>query len=226
MSATRSEYGVLVPRRFNDGDPVPSTVRERIEAQMLDRFGGFTVVRDLVGAWRAPDGRRCDDRNDEYRLAAADEASLLAFAFEVGQLLGQWSVYVRCPDGRAVLVPVEDDLGSPARCSLVVCYGLPKEAVANLLRLPTMTVRGGELVLRFAYFRDELRFVRIVLADAPLSPPPVRTTAGLAVVSLTGTGVEVAARSEAELERVEAFLEATLGQFRLEPKEGQDAPLP
>ncbi len=103
-----SEYLLLVPTEFNSGSPVPRELRAAIERAMCDRFGGFRVDRGHEGAWIAPDGRRYDDVADAYILAAVDPTRMIAFAREVGALLDQHAVYLRLPNNRAVILPIDD----------------------------------------------------------------------------------------------------------------------
>lgn len=209
-----AEYRLLLPQRFNDGQPVPPELRDQIEEQMLAQFGGFTVVRGLEGAIVAPSGRRCHDRTDEYRLATADEPRLLAWVIETGRLLEQDSLYLCWPDGRAMILPTGFVPAAPVhRCAHVARYAVAPEAVANLLRLPSCRGQSGEWILSFSYFDQELRHIRIVLTAEPLPSGLTRTAAGTAVVGLTGTRAEILAADEEQLSRVETFLVAKLAAF-------------
>jgi hypothetical protein len=108
MNAQFAEYSLLVPRRFNSHHHVPAKQRRRIERLAVRRFRGFTALRGLDGAW--PDrGHLFRERNDEYRVAAPARDTVLAFAREVGALLEQRAVYVRCPDGTVLIVPIDHD---------------------------------------------------------------------------------------------------------------------
>ena len=97
----------------------------------------------------------------------------------------------------------------------VLHYGLPKEAVANSLRLPRHASDCGSMHLHFTYFLDALRHVAIVLTDEPIPPSVTRTPAGLAVLSLTGTRIEIDAMSEDELRRIIGFLDRALKPYQL-----------
>jgi hypothetical protein len=213
------EYGLLLPQHFNGGKPVPPDLRTHIEQLMLDQFRGFTVARGLDGAWLDPGCRRFDDCNDEYRLAVADEATFLAFAIEVGRLLEQFSVYVRCADGRAMILPTADD--PVAICPLIhtTHYAVPPETVTNLLRLPGRPGPTGDWTLHFTYFDEDRRFVRIVLTAEPLPNDLTSTADGIAVVGSTGTRLQILGSDEGELARVETFLAAKLAQFAYSRRE-------
>ena len=208
-----AEYRLLLPQRFNDGRPIPLQLRGRLEQHMLAEFGGFTVIRGLEGATVDSHGRRCDDRSDEYRLATADEHGLLRWALEVGRLLEQESLYVGLPGGRAIILPTPEAATISRRCAHVAHYVLPPEAVANLLRLPSRRGQSGEWILHYSYFEQELRTIRIVLSPEALPRGLTCTTAGIAVVGLTGTRMEILAANETQLARVEAFLTAKLAEF-------------
>lgn len=215
MVAQLSEYRILVPQRFNDGQPVSPALRERIEEMLFDLFEGFTAQRGLDGAWRASDGRVFPDCNDEYRFLARDEASAFAVALEVGLLLGQYAVYLGVPAGQGMIVPTDHKPSHPAAYTQVSRYGLPKEAVANLLRLPSTRGGNGELLLRYVYFQEEVRSVQIILNDYPMPQPMTHTPGGMAIVGLAGTCVEVRATDELEYRRVREFLDAKLHGYEL-----------
>jgi hypothetical protein len=70
VTVSLREYGVLVPRHFNDGNPVPPELRRGLEAAMRQAFNGFTALRGLDGSWADDDGREYPDTIDEYRVAA------------------------------------------------------------------------------------------------------------------------------------------------------------
>lgn len=92
---------------------------------------------------------------------------------------------------------------------------LPREAVINTLRLPTLDGRSGEQILRFTYFQGELRSVPIALADYVLPPMTTRTPGGMAVVGLMGTRLEVRSDNADELRRIRAFLDERLHPYDL-----------
>lgn len=95
-----------------------------------------------------------------------------------------------------------------------VSYALPKDAVANLLRLPTAVAANGDLVLRLTYFRDELRNVLLRLGDDPLPPSVTRTHGGLAVLTTVGTAVAVRADEANAMERVRTLLDDRLALYQ------------
>lgn len=107
----------------------------------------------------------------------------------------------------------------------VICqllhYGLPQEAVANLLRLPVVRKNAQGTTLHYRYFQDELRTVRIVLTDVLLPQHLTRTRDGLAIVSMAGTRAEVWTTDSAVLRQVSAFLKARLGAYQIDPA-GED----
>jgi hypothetical protein len=92
---------------------------------------------------------------------------------------------------------------------------LPREAVINVLRLPTLEGRSGEQILCFAYFQEELRSVPIALADYILPPMTTRTPGGMAVVGLMGARLEVRSDDADELRRIRAFLDERLHPYAL-----------
>jgi hypothetical protein len=103
-----SEYGVLVPTAFNSGEPVPREMRERIERMMRDRFRGFTAVRGLDGSWVDDSAREYPDVVDEYRLAARSRDAVVSLAHDIGKLLQQRVVYLRCPNNTVVMVHIRE----------------------------------------------------------------------------------------------------------------------
>lgn len=96
-------------------------------------------------------------------------------------------------------------------------YGLPKEAVVNLLRLPVVRQNAQDTTLHYRYFQDEVRTVRIVLTDVSLPQHLTRTRDGLAIVSLAGTRAEVWTTDGVVLQQVRAFLQARLGFYQIDP---------
>lgn len=92
---------------------------------------------------------------------------------------------------------------------------LPREAVINILRLPTLDGRSGEQILSFTYFREELHSVPIALADYILPPMTTRTPGGMAVVGLMGARLEVRSDDADELRRIRAFLDERLRPYAL-----------
>lgn len=101
------EYSVMVPRNLNDGVLVPPELRAHIEDTMGVVFKGYTALRHLDGLFIDDDGEEFDDVVDEYRVAARRRSAVLTFAREVGVLLDQRSVYVRCPNGQVAIVRVK-----------------------------------------------------------------------------------------------------------------------
>jgi 2-hydroxy-3-keto-5-methylthiopentenyl-1-phosphate phosphatase len=46
-------YEILLPRRFNDGRPVPATLLRQTFRELEDRFGAVSGERQtILGAWR------------------------------------------------------------------------------------------------------------------------------------------------------------------------------
>lgn len=105
----------------------------------------------------------------------------------------------------------------------VICqlmhYGLPQEAVVNLLRLPVVRQNAQGTTLHYRYFQDELRTVRIVLTDVSLPQHLTSTRDGLAIVSVAGTRTEVWTTDVVVLQQVRAFLHARLGPYQIDPVE-------
>ncbi len=99
----------------------------------------------------------------------------------------------------------------------IMHYGLPKEAVANLLRLPAVRQNAQGTILHYRYFQDELRTVRIVLTDVSLPQHLTRTRDGMAIVGLAGTRAEVWAPDGVVLQQVRAFLQARLESYQIDP---------
>ena len=98
-----------------------------------------------------------------------------------------------------------------------VHYGIPKEAVANLLRLPKALGANGDFVLRFSYFCEERRSLPICLGDYSLPPSATGTRGGLAILSMAGTRLAVLADEARTLERVRVFLDERLALYQLVP---------
>jgi hypothetical protein len=107
VTVSLREYGVLVPRHFNDGNPVPPELRRGLEAAMRQAFNGFTALRGLDGSWADDDGREYPDTIDEYRVAAHSRGTVVRLAREIGRQLGQRAVYVRCPSNRVLIVRID-----------------------------------------------------------------------------------------------------------------------
>lgn len=142
----------------------------------------------------------------------------------VMRALGSEMARAAMDPGRASDLDLFAEDAPPQRDRQVICqllhYGLPQEAVVNLLRLPVVRQNGQNAqgtTLHYRYFQDELRTVRIVLTDVPLPQHLTRTRDGLAIVSVTGTRAEVWTTDSAVLRQVSAFLKARLGSYQIDP---------
>ena len=134
--------------------------------------------------------------------AAAD---VLAATFTLGRALAA-PLHVPGPDGFGVTEGTES---GRATHLATVQYGVPKEAVANL-------------VLRFSYFREELRSLPICLSDYPRSPSATGTRGRRAILSTVGTRVSVGMDGTRPLQRVRVFLDDRLAPYELAPDANGD----
>ncbi len=68
-----------VPLTDNAGHPFPQSLWDRLDEHLL-RFGGFSVVPGVRGAWRDPaTGRVYNDVSNRYEVALASWADLPAW---------------------------------------------------------------------------------------------------------------------------------------------------
>lgn len=94
-------------------------------------------------------------------------------------------------------------------------YGLPPEAVVNLLRLPTVRSTPGTVLMTYTYFSGCLRYVAVALTEESLPRTASRSSGGMAIVSQVGTRVDVWSADEAEAGLVLEFLDRKIGSYQL-----------
>jgi hypothetical protein len=67
-------FEMPIPRAYNDGRPVPQSVRERFEQAIVDQVGGYTVI-PVRGAWADGNGQVYRDESDLYVIAVDREGA-------------------------------------------------------------------------------------------------------------------------------------------------------
>lgn len=98
MSTVRA-YIVHVPVNDNDGNRIPQAA-EKTNQKLIDTFGGFSYLGQIVGGWRDPDtGKVYIEPMHRYEIATANAMDVLDFAVWVKNEFNQISVYVRFSDG-------------------------------------------------------------------------------------------------------------------------------
>lgn len=94
------EYTILVPATDGLAAWLPL-----VEQEALSRFGGFTAAAPVRGAWINPETREVEFDTSVPFIIAGDPTAVRAFAYYVGRLLKQHTVYLRHPDGHVEFVP-------------------------------------------------------------------------------------------------------------------------
>lgn len=69
-------------------------------------FGGYTV-HETVGGWVNPAGETIHEPGVSFLIIAGGLSEVEKFAQVLGHLLGQESVLLIAPDGRAVIFPID-----------------------------------------------------------------------------------------------------------------------
>lgn len=97
---------LLLPLNYNDGSPVPQPVLDEALNELFVRFGGYTTVGPVSGAYRMHDGSKQVDRSLEVWIAVASHQldGVDAFAKHLGNELGQESVYLERTEAQVRLV--------------------------------------------------------------------------------------------------------------------------
>jgi hypothetical protein len=100
----------LVPLSYNDGSPVPRAVFAEIENCLFERFGGYTVVGTVVGAYRMADRTRVEERSLMISVAVPEErvADLRRRVAGFARQLRQESMYFEVSDATVELVRPEE----------------------------------------------------------------------------------------------------------------------
>jgi hypothetical protein len=97
---------ILLPLAYNDSTPIPPTVLTNIQDRLYDRFGGYTVVGRVTGAYRTDDGTRVNDESLVVWVAVPAERidELRREAARICHVLRQESLYFEVSDAAVELV--------------------------------------------------------------------------------------------------------------------------
>jgi hypothetical protein len=93
------EVQMLVPVTDNDGRVFPFEVLAEFESEILDRFGGFTLLpSEVTGEWRSQAGVRYRDRSRCYSIAVdsiGKGGELIALAQLAKEIFSQEAIAIR-----------------------------------------------------------------------------------------------------------------------------------
>ncbi|MCG8514587.1 MAG: hypothetical protein MI740_10625 [Halanaerobiales bacterium] len=87
---------VLIPTTYNNGDEVQKETFQRLENQLLEIAGGYTIEGVVEGGWVDKDGTIYKDKSKKYSIIT-DEAKLSKIKetiTKIGKELKQKSVYL------------------------------------------------------------------------------------------------------------------------------------
>ena len=98
---------LLIPLTFNDGSAVPLGTLDQIENDIYGAFNGWTVVGEVVGAFKRITGEKTVDRSLQVWVVV-DEAVLPAMrqmVAEFAALLKQDAMYFEVADHHVEFIP-------------------------------------------------------------------------------------------------------------------------
>src|ERR1700736_6067378 len=103
----RKKVILLIPLTFNNGDPVPEELRNRIHSQLYALSGGLTVVGKVEGSYRLKDGARQNDVLEQVWVVVeeTDLGALKQLVAQFGVLLNQEPMYFEVADSHVEWLP-------------------------------------------------------------------------------------------------------------------------
>jgi hypothetical protein len=69
---------IVLPTCYNDGKAVPLRDSAIAENAIIDIAGGFTAIRNVIGAYRMANGELCVEINDQYTIICDNAAKVEA----------------------------------------------------------------------------------------------------------------------------------------------------
>lgn len=66
----KKEYDIYLPLRSNEGMPFPEESFEIVKKDLLEKFGGLSIIGPVEGHWRNFDGNDVKDHCMIYRVIA------------------------------------------------------------------------------------------------------------------------------------------------------------
>ncbi len=103
----RKKVVLLVPLTYNDGQPVPLSIREAIYAELFALCGGLSVVGKVRGSFRMDDGSKQEDELEQVWLAVEEDAmpALRTMVSGFARKLHQEKMYFEITEARVELLP-------------------------------------------------------------------------------------------------------------------------
>src|SRR5436305_1540514 len=109
-----------VPLTDNDGQPIDPQLLLDLQRELLEQFGGFTILPTSQGRWQSRAGRIYQEEVVVYEVAVPEgKVPLLRDAVcRLGQRLGQLATYFNAPppSWRQSICPVRQRRDQSGRC--------------------------------------------------------------------------------------------------------------
>ena len=85
---------VLIPTTYNNGDEVQKETFQRLENQLLEIAGGYTIEGIVEGGWVDKDGTIYKDKSRKYTVVTSELDKIKEVIVKTGKELKQKTMYL------------------------------------------------------------------------------------------------------------------------------------
>jgi hypothetical protein len=102
---------LLIPLRYNDGTEVAGPIISQALDEIYDRFGGYSILGTVRGAYRMAGGKRADDVSLQVQVALERDQVLVleAMVARFAKVLKQESMWFEVTESDVRLVKPEPE---------------------------------------------------------------------------------------------------------------------